>query len=192
MIGFILTPKNSGLEKYKDLALSLMDTKNSKIIRVRGEDIPFLVDELIGKGKEVMGLTGEDLYKDYCIQKGKTDSKIIRKIEWDDGDALFGKPTLSFLGPKNKQLENMPKNLSVCISSGYKNIAEKYLKSLESIGFNFKKIFLNGCVELAYSEGIADVIIDIVYTGSSMEESGLKIFDKVMESDFLIIGGPNA
>ena len=96
---------------------------------------------------------------------------------------MFQKPALCLIGPK----ENLSKknNPTICISKKYKNIADNYLKSK---GINYKPIYVTGCVELTCSEGIADLIIDIVYTGSSLQKFNLKILDKIMQSDFLIIG----
>jgi len=41
---------------------------------------------------------------------------------------------------------------------------------------------------MSCSEGIADLIIDIVYTGNSLFRYGLQVYDKIMYSDFLILG----
>jgi len=184
----IVVPKNSGLKKYKEKALSyLTNVDTSKIIEVRGEDVPFWIKEFKEKGKKAIGFTGEDLYKEYCLEQRETSTKVLKKVTWDDSKALFGKPVLCLLGPKNKNLESLPKNLTICISTKYKKIAKKYLNFLERKGFTFKKIYINGSAETTYSQGLADLIIDIVYTGSSIEKFGLKIFDQVMQSDFLII-----
>ena len=189
MIVFIVVPKNSGLKKYKDLALSYLNNENSRILEVRGEDVPYWIELL--RGKNAIGLTGEDLYREYILENWETKLQIIKRITWEDNYALFGKPMLCLIGPKNKKLESMPKYLTVCISSKYKNIAKRYLNLLESKGYTFKKIYVKGCVELTCSEGIADLVVDIVYSGSSLKKYGLKIFDKIMGSDFLIIGGKN-
>lgn len=188
MSAFILTPKNSGLEKYKEIAFSyLKNTESSRIIKVRGEDIPFLVKQYYEKGKKAIGLTGEDLYKEYIINDDSKNLKILKKISWNDQKTLFGKPALCLLGPKNKNLEELGKKFTIYIAAKYRNTANKYLESLESKGYKFKKVYINGCVEAIFSEGLADLIIDIVYTGKTMQESGLKVYEKIQQSDFLII-----
>ncbi len=186
---FIVVPKNSGLRKYREIAQSyLTNFDSSKIIEVRGEDVPFWIRQFQEKGKKAIGLTGEDLYREYCLRERETSLKVIKRIDWNDPDALFRKPALCLMGPRDGSLSE-PKALTVCISSKYKRIAKKYLNFLERRGFAFKKIYVNGCVEASCFEGIADMVIDIVYTGSSVEKYGLKIYDKIMQSDFLIIGG---
>lgn len=188
---FILVPKNTNLQKYKKIALSLItDINPKKILEVRGEDIPSWIVEFSKKGKKAIGLTGEDLYREYCLEQRKysRDIVVLKRINWYDEKALFKKPTLCLIGPKNKSLENLEKNITVCISAKYKKIAKKYLNFLEvRDGFIFKKIYVNGSTEQSCSEGISDLIIDIVYTGSTIAKYGLTVYDKIMQSDFLIL-----
>lgn len=189
---FILVPKNSGLRRYREKALArLKNADKAKIIELRGEDIPFIVEEYARKGKNAIGLTGEDLFNEYCVIENSNNLEIVERIEWNDPNALYGRPALCLLGPKDKQLNELAKNLSVCVSAKYRNTAWKYLKSLEESGFLFRKIYVSGCVETGYSEGIADLAIDIVYSGGTMEKNGLRVYDKIGESDFVIIAAKN-
>lgn len=183
MVVFTVVPKNSGLQKYRDIALS--ELNNSRVLEVRGEDVPFWVSLLLAKGNKTIGITGQDLYEEYCL-KNKTNLDIIKKIIWNDDGALFNKPALCLLGPKNKELKDITKTPTIFISSKYKNLAENYLNS---IGLKSNNIYVSGCVETGCSEGVADLIVDIVYSGSSMKKYGIKIYDVIMKSDMLIIGG---
>ncbi|MBS3152901.1 hypothetical protein J4230_05855 [Candidatus Woesearchaeota archaeon] len=169
------------------MALSIFNINCKNLFEVRGEDVPFWIQQFQDQGKKAIGFTGEDLYTEFNLE---TDYKleILKRIEWDDEMALFGKPALCLIGSKNYTLQDLPKNLIVCLPYKYKNVANKYLKSLEDQGFTFKKIYVNGCVEMSCSEGIADLIIDIVYTGNSLFRYGLQVYDKIMYSDFLILG----
>ncbi len=189
MIVFILSPKNSGLKKYKEIAFSNLDNvEASRIVIARGEDIPFLVKQYLKKGKNAIGLTGEDLFLDFSVSNEGNGVKVLRKIEWQDESAMFGKPALCLLGSKGTKLNKLPNGATVYISSKYKNIASKYLEKFEEQGVKFNKIYINGCVETNIVEGLADLVIDIVYTGRSIKESNLKILEKITESDFVIIG----
>ena len=188
-----MVPKNSGLRSYRESALSYFkDVKDTRLIEARGEDIPFLVKQFLNKGKNAFGLTGEDLFREYCLENKESQLKVIKRIAWDDPSAIYGKPTLCLIGPEGKSLETMPRDLTVCIASKYKKLAKKYLNFLERKGFSFKKIYINGCVETSCSEGIADLIIDIVYTGSSLIKYNLKAYDVIMQSDFLVIGADSS
>ena len=188
----LILPKNSGLKKYREIALAyLKNIDASRIIEVRGEDVPFWIRELKKKGKKAIGLTGEDLYKEYCLEEREYELDVIKRIDWNDKEALFGKPTLCLLGSRDNEFGELQRNLTVCIAAKYSRIAKKYLNLLERRGYIFKKIYVNGCVENSCSEGIADLVIDIVYTGNSLEKYGLKVYDKILQSDFLIIGEKN-
>ncbi|MBI2547956.1 histidinol-phosphate transaminase [Candidatus Woesearchaeota archaeon] len=192
MVVFIIVPKNTGLETYRTIALSSFSNKEkSTIIEARGEDIPFLVKQFQEQGKPTFGLTGEDLFKEYLLKDKNTSLRVIKKITWDDPAACFRKPTLCFIGPDTKDLLSLPKVAKVCVAAKYKRLAKRYLNFLERKGFAFQKIYINGCVETTCQEGIADVIIDIVYTGNSLKKFGLKVYDTIFQSDFVIIGADN-
>ena len=185
-------PNNRSLASYVETSLQrLGNPSKDKIVVSRGEDIPFIIEELSQNGKVVIGLTGGDLFKEYELSAYKTKLKVLKTIPWDDDKAMFGKPVLCLLGPKGKKLENLPKRLKVSINSKYSNLAKKYLNNLEDKGYKFSKIYLSGSTESAYCNGISDLVVDIVYTGSSIKNANLEVYDKIFESDFVIIGVKN-
>ena len=189
MIVFTVLPKNSGLKKYRDLVIDTFGIKDNESIEVRGEDVPFWVEELTKKGKKAVGLTGQDLFREYALENYNSKLKILKIINWDDEKALFKKPVLCLLGPQNKNLNTIPKSQTICISKKYKYIAKKYLNLLETKGYTFSKLYVSGSTESSYKIGIADLVIDIVYSGKSMDKLGLKIYEKIFYSNFVIIAG---
>jgi ATP phosphoribosyltransferase len=146
---------------------------------------------MLKNGKNVIGVTGEDLFKEYKLKNVISQVNIIEKIPWVDQTAIFNKPTLCLLGPIGKKLKNLdtictkPK---VALNPRYKFLSEKYLKELKSKNFDFEKIYLNGCLEEAYKMGLCDLVIDIVYSGKSAREAGLGIIERIMESDIVLLG----
>ncbi|MEK6949854.1 MAG: hypothetical protein AABX34_06535 [Nanoarchaeota archaeon] len=189
MVELIIVPNNNSLVSYVDVALGLLEAPNgSRIIKSRGEDIPLIVEEFFRKGIKVIGMTGKDLLKEYKLSNNNTRLSVLKTIPWVDDNALFGKPVLCILGPKGKRIEDLPKNLSVCINSKYKNLANRYISQLELKDYNFERVYLSGSTEAAYSTGLSDLVIDIVYTGASMKDAGLEVYGKIYESDFVIIG----
>ncbi len=96
---------------------------------------------------------------------------------------MFKKPTLCLIGPKNRKLKN---GMKIGITKKYKNLANKYLKTLNN--YNIKKLYFNGSTELSCKEGITDFVIDIVNTGSTIKKLDLKIYDKILQSDIIILG----
>ena len=189
MIAFIVVPNNKSLAGYSDICLQRMGKPaKERLIISRGEDIPFIIEQLSQNGKKAIGLTGRDLLREYELSNYKTRIEILNTINWVDDKAMFGKPVLCLLGPKDKNLQDLPKNLKVCINLKYKNIAKRYLNIMEGNGYSFTKIYLSGSTESAFCNGISDLVIDIVYTGYSMKDANLEVYDKIFESDFVIIG----
>ena len=189
MIVFIVVPNNKSLAGYVEITLQYLgNPPKDRVVVSRGEDVPFIVEELSQNGKKVIGLTGRDLFKEYELSKYNTNLIVLKTISWGDKKAMFGKPVLCLLGSKDKRIEDLSKNLRVCINSKYKNLAKKYLNILEDQGYRFAKIYLSGSTEAAYCNGISDLVIDIVYTGSSIKNANLEVYDKIFESDFVIIG----
>lgn len=192
MIVFIVVPNNKSLANYVDITLRYLGSPpKDKVVVSRGEDVPFIIEELSQNGKKVIGLTGRDLFKEYELSNYNTKLLVLKTISWNDKNAMFGKPVLCLLGPKGKKIEDLPKSLRVSINSKYKNLAKKYLNILEDKGYRFAKIYLSGSTESAYYNGISDLVIDIVYTGSSIKSANLEIYDKIFESDFVIVGVKN-
>ena len=135
----IIKPTNKGLKEYAEKALKVFDRiENKEMIEARGEDIPFIVDQI---KENVFGLTGEDLFKEYLLENKNSRIKILEKIEWYDKKAPFKKPTLCLLGPSDKDITSIPKKQKICINKKYKNIAEKYLAELESRVFIFEAAY---------------------------------------------------
>jgi len=186
-------PKNARLKLCRQISLNWLKENKisySEFLEVRGEDVPLFVEKLIKEGKNAVGVTGEDLFKEWQLQNPSSNLFLIKKEEWKDSTSvqLFGKPTLCLLGPKNKKLEDLNKNLRVCISSKYKNLAKHYLNNLETKGFKFEKIYVAGSAEETFIKGLADLVVDIVYTGESSKNAGLEVYDEIFSSNVVIIG----
>ena len=187
MIIFIL-PKNSGLEICSELAKEY----TGKSIRVRGEDVPLIVSSLNKQGKNAIGITGEDLFKEFTLRNKNSQIKVIKRISWEDKNSLYGKPALCLMGTDKSDFTNLPKTLKIVINSKYKELAKKYCTNLlECKGYRLEKIYASGATEEFFSNGIVDLVIDIVYSGKSAKEAGLKVYDKIFESDLVILGGIN-
>ena len=55
------------------------------------------------------------------------------------------------------------------------------------LGPNPEIVYLNGSVELAPLTGLAEAIVDITETGSTIKENNLKIIDTIMEINAKVI-----
>jgi phosphoribosyl-ATP pyrophosphohydrolase len=182
---YFIIPKNSGLEKCRNIAKTYSINKN---IEVRGEDVPLIVSRFIKEGKRAIGITGEDLFKEFLIETRDPPIMLAKRIPWEDERCIFGKPALCLLGPKGKTLSDLPKELKIGINSKYKELSKREcINLLENKGYKVEKIYASGSTEELFVNGIVDLIVDIVYSGKSAEKANLAVYDKIFESDIVII-----
>lgn len=184
MIIFII-PKNSGLA----IAEEIINEFKGEIVEIRGEDVPSFVLKLLKENKRVIGITGEDLFKEFLFETKEASLEILKVIEWKDESYIFKKPALCLLGAKGKNLDSLPKNLKICINRKYKELGKKYCTNiLKNKGYNLEKIYASGATEEFFSKGIVDLVIDIVCTGNSIKRYNLEIYEKLFESNLVVIG----
>ena len=187
-LDYIVIPKNSGLEKCKRIAYDLLK-EYSKIQEVREEDVPLFTEKLIEKNKKVVGITGEDLFKEFLLNNRNSQLKILKRFSWEDNSFIYKKPALCLLGNKSKKFKELPKSLKICINSKYKELAKKYcINLLENKGYSIDKIYASGAIEEFLVKGLVDAVIDIVCTGKSAEKAGLAVYNRIFDSDIVIIG----
>ncbi len=132
----------------------VLDTKNNKvkILLVRGWDVPAYVTS----GVAHLGVVGKDI----LIEKESEEFIELKDLE-------IGQCRLSLAGKKD-----------LLMGSTRMKIATKYPKSsikfMESIGIQSEIIYLHGAQEIAPLIGLSDAIIDLVESGKTLKENGLK------------------
>ena len=132
----------------------LLDTKHPevKVLIIRGWDIP----TYITSGAAHLGVVGKDILME------KEEEEFVEL-----NDLAVGKCRLSLAGHSD-----------VLAGSSRLKIATKYPKSstkfMNSIGIQAEIIYLNGAQEIAPTLGLSDAIIDLVDTGKTLQENGLK------------------
>ena len=91
-------------------------------------------------------------------------------------DLGFGKCRMCICGPESAR-EILDKNARIKVATKYPHIAKDYFYNVRHQ--NVEIIKLNGSIELAPIVGLADVICDIVETGSTLRENGLVVLEEV-------------
>ena len=75
------------------------------------------------------------------------------------------------------------------IATAYPGLVGDYLKSK---GIKAEIVTLDGAVEGAIKLGVADLIVDVVATGNTIKQAGLRIFGPaILKSEALLIARPN-
>jgi ATP phosphoribosyltransferase regulatory subunit len=77
----------------------------------------------------------------------------------------------------------------VRVATKYPNITQSHF---DARGIQVELVKLNGNIELAPLIGIADYIVDITATGTTLRENRLRIVDEVMDSTARFVGNPAA
>jgi ATP phosphoribosyltransferase len=77
----------------------------------------------------------------------------------------------------------------ITVATKMENIAKRYFASK---AMAVKVIKLYGSIELAPIVGLSDAIVDIVETGATMKQNGLKVVETIMESSAYLIANKNS
>ena len=166
----IETLKEAGYRQRSDNRdLIISDPDNGvEFYYLRPRDIAVYV----GSGELEAGITGRDLMIDSGAQ-----AREILPLD-------FGKSTFRFAGP-------MEKNFSISDVSG-KRVATAYpglvQQHLSDLKITAEIVRLDGAVESSVRLGVADLVADVVSTGNTLRQAGLKIFgDPILHSEAIVI-----
>jgi len=158
-------------QRSDDRDLSLIDNENDvEFYYLRPRDIAVYV----GNGELNLGITGRDLLLDSGAQ-----ARVILDLD-------FGKSTFRFAGPqgKNYQLKDVSNKK---IATAYPRLLKNYLDDKK---INATIVELDGAVESAIALGVADLIADVVSTGSTLRAANLESFgDIITNSEAVLIQG---
>ena len=123
-----------------------------KFFLAKGPDVPTYVEY----GAADIGIVG----KDTILEEGRKLYEVM--------DLGFGKCKMCVCGPESAR-EVLENNQLIRVATKYPNIAKDYF-------FNRKHQTVD---ELAPIVGLSEVIVDIVETGSTLKENGLKVLEEV-------------
>ena len=162
--------KEAGYNQRTDSRdLILVDSENNvEFYYLRPRDIAIYV----GSGELEAGITGRDLLID-------SSAKATELLALD-----FGGSTFRFAGPIDREwvLSDISGKR---VATAYPGLVSDYLSS-RSISADVVR--LDGAVESSVRLGVADVIADVVSTGNTLRQAGLKIFgDAILTSEAIVI-----
>ncbi|MEZ0318476.1 MAG: ATP phosphoribosyltransferase [Pyrobaculum sp.] len=147
--------------------------RDVNVIRARPEDIPYIVES----GKVWAGITGHD----YVEESGADVEEVL--------ELGFGKGKLVVAVPKSSgvaSVEELPPGTRV--ATKFVNIAYSYFAEL---GKRVRVIRVTGSVEVLPQLGIADAILDVMATGTTLEVHGLTPIATVLETSARLIVHPD-
>jgi len=138
---------------------------------LRTDDIPTLCAE----GAIDLGITGSDL-----VEEAQADVQVRMKLG-------VGRCRLAMCVPLHGDLQ-APKDLEgKRIATSFPNTTKRFL---DSHGAPVHLVHLNGSVEVMISLGVADAIVDLVETGSTLAANQLRILEVLGEYETVLIQSP--
>jgi len=149
--------------KEKSRKLILEDeVAGLKFIMAKPADVPTYVEY----GAADIGVVG----KDTLLEESRNLYEVL--------DLKFGACRMCVCGPKEIK-DTFIRIPNKRVGTKYPEITKEYfeINKHESV----EVIKLNGSVELAPLIGLADIIVDIVESGKTLEENGLEVFEKIAD-----------
>ena len=143
-----------------------------EILFLRAGDIP----EIVADGIADIGICGQNT----VIESGEEINEVLK--------LGFGKCSLCLASAEHQFYDEKIWEKTVRIATSYTRILQNYLNE------NKKKadlVTLAGSVEIAPKLGIADMICDLVSTGSTLKMNGLKIRETIFTSQAVLISHKN-
>lgn len=168
------TLSEAGYRQRRDSKeLVLVDPDNNvEFFYLRPRDIAIYV----AKGSLDAGLTGRDLFLD--AQVGDAAEEVM--------GLGFARSTFRFAAPAGT-LNSVAELAGKRIATSYDGLLSDYLKSSDIQPDRI--VHLDGAVESSVSLGVADVIADVVETGSTLKAAGMEILgDPILHSEAILIG----
>ena len=134
--------------------LTQLDTKNGiEFFFLRPSDIPMYV----GRGIIDAGITGIDF-------NAEAKSPAVKVL-----DLPYGASKMCAAVPNDSPVQSLDELKNSTIATSFPNIVEGFYK--KPMDF----VVLEGAVEISVSLGVADAIVDVVETGTTLKQAGLRI-----------------
>ena len=147
------------------------------LLLVRDDDIPGLVsDDVCDLG--IVGLNIVEEKRQALLNDG-AEPMFKQVFELD-----FGHCRLSLAGPKGIEFKGIESLKNLKIATSYVGLLSDYLKKNDVAA---EIVYFSGAVEIAPKLGKADLICDLVSTGSTLDANDLVELDVLLESEAVVI-----
>jgi ATP phosphoribosyltransferase len=171
------------LELLRAAGLVFEDHDRSLVARVRNHPLDILfvrtndVIEFVRDGVADLGVTGEDLVAETGIELPR-----LRALG-------FGRCRLAAAVPTDARIERVEDLAGARVATAHPRVTRSYF---ETRGIDAEVIALSGAVEVAPRLGLAEGIVDLVSTGSTLAMNGLRPIGDLLESEAVLLAGPDA
>ena len=137
---------------------------------------PLDIAVYVGRGTIDVGITGHDL-----LLNSGTDAKEHMELG-------FGASTFRFAAPNDSPISKLEDIEGKRVATSFDKLVHDYLAEH---GINAETVHLDGAVESSVQLGVADLIADVVSTGTTLRNAGLRIFaEPLLHSEAVLIRSP--
>ena len=156
--------------KFDDRKL-ILDTPDFRFLLVRNQDVATYVHRQAAD----IGVVGLDTLEEQGLD-------VIRLLDLRKGVCKVA------IGMKKGEKLDLTKP-ELKVATKMVNITKRYFEQ-RAVSVDIIKLY--GSIELAPLVGLADMIVDIVETGTTMKQNGLEVVEEIMESSTYLIDNKNS
>lgn len=139
---------------------------------LRTDDIPVLCAE----GAIDLGITGSDLVAEAGVE-------LAQRLELGIGSCR-----LAICVPEDSNIQRPGDLAGHSIATSFPHVTQTYLRQHDA---EVRTVELSGSVEVMIALGIADAIVDLVETGSTLAANRLRILDEIGRYETVLVQNPN-
>ncbi len=166
-----------------DAGLLFEEHDRSLVARVQNHPLDILfvrtgdVIEFVADGVADAGVTGVDILAESGIEL-----TTLRALG-------YGRCRLAAAVPSDSPFQAIGDLGGSRVATSHPNVARRFFAAQ---GIPVELISLSGAVEVAPRLGLADAIVDLVSSGSTLAMNGLRVIDDILASEAILVAGPAA
>lgn len=174
---------DSTLALLGDAGLVFEAHERSLVSRVQNHPLDILfvrtndVIEFVADGVAEVGITGGDILAESGIEL-----PVLRELG-------YGRCRLTAAVAGDAPYESIADLAGVRVATSHPNVTRAFFASQ---GIAVDVVPLSGAVEVAPRLGLADAIVDLVSTGSTLQMNGLRPIGDILASEAILVAGPAA
>ena len=135
------------------------------------------VVEFVADGVADAGITGGDV-----LAEAGRDLPVLARLG-------YGRCRLAAAVPSDSPINDIAGLNGLRVATSHPAVARKFFASQ---GIAVEVVPLSGAVEVAPRLGLADAIVDLVSTGSTLSMNGLRAIGDILASEAVLVAGPHA
>jgi ATP phosphoribosyltransferase len=160
-------------EEHDRSLVALVENYALDILFVRTNDII----EFVGDGVADLGITGDDLLSETGAELPR-----VRSLG-------YGRCRLAAAVPNDAPYQTIEDLAGLRVATAHPNTARRFFENRQ---VPVEIIPISGAVEVAPRLGLAEAIVDLVSTGSTLVMNGLRQIGDVLQSEAVLVANPGA